>query len=60
MVKTVVDIPEKLNRGFRAVVGLKYGGRKGALGLAISEALVMWLNANKSTYYARNGYTKRK
>ncbi|GAI10345.1 unnamed protein product, partial [marine sediment metagenome] len=44
MVKTVVDIPDKLNRGFRAVVALKYGGRKGALGLAISKALGLWLN----------------
>ena len=47
MARTMIEIPNGLNREFRSKVALKYGGKKGALGLAIKEAIELWLKANK-------------
>jgi len=45
--KTTVILPNGLERKFRAKVVMKYGGKKGALGAAIKEAVELWLKANK-------------
>ena len=47
MARTVVILENGLNRRFRAKVGEKYGGKKGSLGIAIAEAVELWLKANK-------------
>ncbi len=47
MGRMTIELPEKLERDFRARVALKYGGEKGALGKAIAEALELWLKREK-------------
>jgi hypothetical protein len=41
-----VLIPEELDDEFRRAVGRKYGSKKGTLGVAVAEALQMWLEKN--------------
>jgi len=48
MGKTVVILPDDVDREFRAAVARKYGGKKGALGFAIKEAAGLWLREQKS------------
>lgn len=43
----MVILPNGLERQFRAKVAMKYGGKKGALGMAIKEAVELWLKHNK-------------
>jgi hypothetical protein len=43
-----VMIPDALDNEFRKLVGEKYGSRKGALGKAVVEALILWISKNKS------------
>lgn len=43
MGRTVVVLPNDIERKFRAKVAMKYGGRKGALGMAIKEAIELWM-----------------
>ena len=47
MARTMIEIPDDLNRQFRSRVAAKYPGRKGALALAVKEAVELWLKANK-------------
>jgi len=47
MGKTMVVLPNGLEREFRAKVAMKYGGKKGALGMAIKEAVELWLKHAK-------------
>lgn len=47
MGKTMVILPNGLERQFRAKVALKYGGKKGALGRAVKEAIELWLKQQK-------------
>ena len=36
-------IPDDLERKFRVKAAEKFGGKKGALGLAVKEAVELWL-----------------
>ena len=47
MGKTMVILPNALEREFRAKVAMIYGGKKGALGLALKEAVELWLKQHK-------------
>jgi len=47
MGRTTVVLPDELERDFRARVAHKYGGKKGALGKAIAEAMKLWLKREK-------------
>jgi len=47
MGRTVIILPDDLEREFRSKVALKFSGKKGALGMAIKEAVELWLKANK-------------
>jgi len=38
-----VQIPDDVERSLRVKVAEKYGGRRGALGDAIAEAIELWL-----------------
>jgi predicted alternative tryptophan synthase beta-subunit len=40
-------ISDELDRRLRVKVAQKYGGKKGALGKAISEAIELWLKKEK-------------
>ncbi|CAI1492358.1 conserved protein of unknown function [Thermococcus nautili] len=41
-----VLIPDELDEEFRLAVGRRYGSKKGALGIAVTEALRMWIEKN--------------
>jgi hypothetical protein len=43
MAKLTIIIPDDLDRKLRVRVAQKYGGKKGALGEAIAEAVKLWL-----------------
>jgi len=43
----MVILPNGLDREFRAKVAMKFGGKKGALGMALKEAVELWLKNNK-------------
>ncbi len=47
MGKTTIELPNKLEREFRAKVAMKYGGKKGGLGMAVQEAIKLWLKQQK-------------
>jgi hypothetical protein len=47
MGKFMVVLPEDLERKFRSRVALKYGGKKGVLGMAVKEAVELWLKREK-------------
>jgi hypothetical protein len=47
MAKTTIELPDDLEREFRAKVAMKYGGKKGALGMAVKEAIELWLKHEK-------------
>lgn len=47
MGKTTIELPNKLEREFRAKVAMKYGGKKGGLGMAVKEAIELWLKQHK-------------
>jgi hypothetical protein len=40
-------IPDELDKRLRVKVAQKYGGKKGALGEAIGEAIELWLEKEK-------------
>ncbi len=42
-----VLLPDEIDREFRRAVGERYGSRKGALGKAVLEALILWIDKNK-------------
>jgi len=43
----MVIIPDGLDRRFRVKVASKYGGKRGALGRAVREAIELWLKQQK-------------
>ncbi len=43
----MVELPDKLERRFRSVVALKKGGKRGALGECVKEAIELWLKKSK-------------
>ncbi len=43
MGKLTIMLPDKLEKDLRVKVAEKYGGKKGALGDAIAEAVQQWL-----------------
>jgi Arc/MetJ-type ribon-helix-helix transcriptional regulator len=45
--RMTIELPDDVNRKFRAKVAEKYGGRKGALGEAVKEAIELWLEREK-------------
>jgi Arc/MetJ-type ribon-helix-helix transcriptional regulator len=45
--RMTIELPDDLNRKFRARVAEKYAGRKGALGEAVKEAIELWLEREK-------------
>ena len=47
MGRTMIELPNGIERQFRSKVALKYGGKKGALGKAIKEAIELWLKQQK-------------
>jgi hypothetical protein len=47
MAKLTIVIPDDLDRRLRVRVAQKYGGKKGALGEAIGEAVELWLQKGK-------------
>jgi hypothetical protein len=47
MGRITLELPDELERDFRARVARKYGGKKGAIGLAIREAIESWLKHGK-------------
>lgn len=47
MAKTTIELPDDLEREFRAKVAMKYGGKKGALGMSVKEAIELWLKQHK-------------
>jgi hypothetical protein len=47
MGRITLEIPDELEREFRAKVAMKYGGKRGAIGLAIKEAIELWLKHMK-------------
>ena len=47
MGRTMVELPDELERRFRSQVALKKGGKKGALGEGVKEAIELWLKHNK-------------
>ncbi len=42
-----VLLPDEIDREFRRVIGERYGSRKGALGKAVLEAVILWIDKNK-------------
>ena len=42
-----VLLPDEIDREFRRAVGERYGTRKGALGKAVLEALILWIGKDK-------------
>lgn len=49
MGKMTIVIDDELEREFRMAVARRYGVRKGALGIAVSEAIKMWIKKVKET-----------
>lgn len=47
MGRVTIELPDELDRRFRARVAEKYGGAKGALGRAFQEAVELWLRREK-------------
>ena len=45
--RMTIELPDDVNRKFRARVAEKYAGRKGALGEAVKEAIELWLEREK-------------
>ena len=45
--RTTVELPDELDRRLRVKVAEKYGGKKGALGEAIREAIELWLEKHE-------------
>jgi hypothetical protein len=43
-----VQIPDEVERRLRVRVAEKYGGKKGALGEAIAEAIDLWLRQGEA------------
>ena len=43
MARITMELPDELDKRFRMKVAEKYGGKKGALGDAIREAIELWL-----------------
>ena len=43
MAKLTIVLPDDVDRELRVRVAQKYGGKKGALGDAIAEAVRLWL-----------------
>jgi|YelNatPaOPRAMG01_1025707.scaffolds.fasta_scaffold537559_2 Arc/MetJ-type ribon-helix-helix transcriptional regulator len=43
MAKLTIMIPDELDKRLRVKVAQKYGGKKGALGETIKEAIELWL-----------------
>ncbi len=43
MGRMTIELPDELDREFRVKVVKEYGGKKGALGDAIQEAVKLWL-----------------
>jgi hypothetical protein len=43
MAKLTIVLPDEIDKKLRVKVAQKYGGKKGALGDAISEAVKLWL-----------------
>jgi hypothetical protein len=43
MAKLTIIIPDDLDKRLRVRVAEKYGGKKGALGQAIGDAIELWL-----------------
>jgi hypothetical protein len=43
LVKTTVELPEDLDRKLRMKVAELYAGKKGGLGMALAEAVELWL-----------------
>jgi len=48
--KLNVTISDELDREFRAEVARRFGGEKGKLGKAISEAIELWLEEGELKY----------
>ena len=44
MARITIELPDELDKRFRMKVIEKYGGKKGALGNAIREAIELWLD----------------
>lgn len=47
MGRVTIELPDELDRRFRAGVAEKYVGKKGALGKAFQEAVELWLKREK-------------
>ena len=47
MAKLTIIIPDDLDKRLRVKVAQKCGGKKGALGEAITEAVALWLDKEK-------------
>lgn len=47
MGRITLVISDELDRQFRSKVAMKYGGKKGAIGMAIKEAIELWLKQTK-------------
>jgi len=43
MARIVVDIDDDLNRMFRKMIIDRFGSRKGALKIAVEEAIKLWM-----------------
>lgn len=48
MGQITVQIPDEVERRLRVRVAEKYGGKKGALGEAIAEAIDLWLRQGEA------------
>jgi predicted transcriptional regulator len=47
MARITIELKDDLDRRLRMKVAEKYGGKKGALGKAIAEAVELWLKQNE-------------
>lgn len=47
MAKLTIVIPDEIDKKLRVKVAQKYGGKKGALGDSIKEAIELWLEKEK-------------
>ena len=47
MGKLTIIMPDDIERSLRVEVAKRYGGKKGALGEAIAEAVELWLKQKK-------------
>jgi hypothetical protein len=48
MGRLTIVLPNDIDKKLRVKVAEKYGGKKGAIGLAIAEAVELWLQKEKS------------